>query len=236
MKNKAEKQKKNKNALRAFYAAASFFVILATVTLAILHLSGTINLEEAPLYWVNLGLHIALWTDYLVRFVLAKNKGEHFKRSFDELIAILPFSEVLTLLHIFRLLHMLGMIKLLSRALEKPFRKFADNVRELMNTNGFCYVLCIALVLILTSAFLACKMMNTPYWETLVLLMSGALHGKILLETLTALYIILCTILAASLSSTITCFSLKKSRSQIEKPEKEEITNQEKEQIEEKNP
>lgn len=191
-------------------------MILATVTLAALHLAGTIDLEEPPLFWVDLGLHIALWTDYLVRFLLARDKGDHFKRSFDELVALLPFSEVLTLLHIFRLLHMLGLVRLLKRLLTKRFLRFAENVRALMNTNGFCFVLCGAVVLLLTAAFVVCKIAETPYWTTLLQLLSGALHGETLYEIATALFILIYAILAATFSSAITCFSLKRGRLQTE--------------------
>jgi len=114
-----------------------------------------IDLSEGMNSWQILLDDVILFVfvvDYVVRFCVAKNKGNFVRHNICDLIAILPFH---TVFRVFKLVRFGKTLKLLKAPriiafLYRPLKK----ARLFFNTNGFKYVVLITAVMILTGGFL----------------------------------------------------------------------------------
>ena len=165
---------------------------------------------------------IADWTvyaffvvDYVVRFILAKNKKVYFRENIFDLIAIIPVNSAMRVFRLARFVKLLRFVKLfrvgaLSGRMMKRSSRFLD-------TNGFKYVLMISALAILVAAvamtyFEKMSFQDALWWSFVTATTVG--YGD-LSPASGAGRIIACVLmvvgigLIGSLTSTITSFFLK---------------------------
>ena len=122
----------------------TIFCILATVSVA-LAVKDLNNGLTPILSFIDYGIWFAFLLDYTIRFSVSKNNLNFLKLNILDLIAILPFNSA------FRAFRTLKLLKVLKFAkLSKTLRMFAvlgrftHKFKQLLNTNGFKYMLLIA--------------------------------------------------------------------------------------------
>lgn len=176
-------RKKGKGVLAALYDAAVVSLLFASFLLNLLGLIGVIEIEEGGFFYADLSLTVFFWTEYLLRFFLARNKRKFFERNIFELISILPFSPVFGVMHIVRFLHILGVFEKiaftalwqkikhsrLSRFLSRTSRK----ISLLLHAHKFLIGLYGFLLLFLTLAYVLKFIEDAPYFSSVLSLLSG---------------------------------------------------------------
>jgi voltage-gated potassium channel len=168
-----------KKVLKYFYDIIITLLAIFSVILVFLDYSSTISLSEMPWEMVDHIIWGIFTVDYVTRFVISKNKKEFFKKNIFDLIAILPFNEVLSLFRISRLFRVARLARL-SR-LAKGLRLFRalgflgilkKRLDKFLHTNGFIYVLYSAGALILSSSiamsYLEKKTFGDALWWSIV--------------------------------------------------------------------
>ncbi|HEY4399878.1 MAG TPA: potassium channel family protein [Lactobacillaceae bacterium] len=134
---------------RAYYATV-LVLAFASITLALLDIAGRINLSKPPLMYLDIGILVFFWVDYIVRFIRAENKGQFFKSNFFDLLAIIPFSSFLYFFRAFRIFRLLKLLQLLR--IIGFTGKIHIQVKRFFNTNGFIYLVITAVLIILMGA------------------------------------------------------------------------------------
>lgn len=141
----------------ALYLTVVFLLLVASISMSVLDLCGVIDLEDPPFEQIDLTIMVIFWAEYLVRFALARRKGEYFKETFIELLSILPYSAEFAYLHVFRLLRFVRLIKFFhipeSWRPIRAYRRFKYFIREFLRTSGFDYALMAIILLIVTAVF-----------------------------------------------------------------------------------
>lgn len=119
------------------------FLCIVSLFLAIIDFSKGLNHVEYIIDNVIYGLFVA---DYLFRFIFAKQKFLFFKNNIIDLIAIIPFNSAFRALRLFKVARFLKLLKFskLFRVGSFSARLFVK-FRKFFNTNGFKYVLLIAI-------------------------------------------------------------------------------------------
>lgn len=112
---------------------------VVSVTFAILDFSKGLTPLQT---WIDNIIYGIFVFDYIIRFALADQKKDFFKKNMFDLIAIIPFNSA------FRIFRILKFSKLLRFAkFTKLFRigsvsaRFLTKIKKFLNTNGFKYVL-----------------------------------------------------------------------------------------------
>lgn len=151
------KKRQKKEGGRSKIARGCFVLLLAVLLLAsfllnLLAVIGTIDLEASPFRAAELSISILLWAEYLLRFLLARSKGEYFLENFVELVSLLPFSPVLGLLHLVRLLALCRVGEVLHRLFPRHYIRIARWLRSFLGERGFLYGLCAFVLLFLCEA------------------------------------------------------------------------------------
>jgi voltage-gated potassium channel len=124
---------------------------IVSVIIAIIDIATGINSVTAK----NLDFFILLifTFDYIVRFVISKQKITFLKQNIFDLIAIIPFSElfrmskflkVIKITHLFKLAKFIRLISFFARAVSK--------CKIFFKTNGFHYILAITVLAIIMGA------------------------------------------------------------------------------------
>lgn len=147
--------KKANMALKIVYDVVISLIITASITLTVLGFAKVISLSESPYFWINLGLTGILGFDYFYRFFTNKHKLKFFKRTFVELISILPFSSVFCFFRIFRIIGFTHVGKKMMEIADRMtiwFKKSREAVGSFLNTNGFLQILEIVLLILVVSA------------------------------------------------------------------------------------
>ncbi|MCO7180150.1 potassium channel family protein [Lactococcus formosensis] len=144
-----------KSPLRKVYG-----VLLVISTCIVLVLIGTallgfIDINREPFDWV-LNTIITLYTvDYLWRLKRVKNKWRFFKMNIYDLIAILPFTFLFSILGLTSFIGIAQLSKFaLVGRLIGMFGKFNRSSNRFLNTNSFYQVSNIALAIIMTDSFI----------------------------------------------------------------------------------
>ena len=167
--------------LSAVWHTIVFLMLVTSLTLITLDVSGVIELEEAPFHQIDLSIMVIFWIEYLLRLMIVKHKGEYFKENFIELISILPFSAEFGWLHAFRLLRFVRLIKILrlpdkirgSRAW-KYLRRSCKTIALFMNTKGFIYGLYGTILFLFAAAFGVEIAESLPYPEALLVTVTAS--------------------------------------------------------------
>ena len=170
-------QSKRQRMLSAVWHTIVFLMLVTSLTLITLDVSGVIELEEAPFHQIDLAIMVIFWIEYLLRLMMVKHKGEYFKENFIELISILPFSAEFGWLHAFRLLRFVRLIKVLrlpdiirNSRFWKFLRRSCKRISLFMNTKGFIYGLYGTILFLFAAAFGVEMVESLSYpaalWET----------------------------------------------------------------------
>lgn len=108
--------------------------------------------------WLDTSIWILFIIDYIVRLIRTKNRKAFFKENIFDLLAILPFNsafrafralrffKTLKLLKVFKLFKLTKVLALIGRLYNKA--------KRFLKTNGFQYMLALALTLILIAGVL----------------------------------------------------------------------------------
>ena len=107
-----------------------------SVTFAVIDFNRGLTFPEQIADWTIYAFFVV---DYVVRFILAKNKKVYFRENIFDLIAIIPVNSAMRVFRLARFVKLLRFVKLfrvgaLSGRMIKRSSRFLD-------TNGFKYVL-----------------------------------------------------------------------------------------------
>lgn len=163
-----------KKLLKFFYYVSITILALFSVAIVILDYSSVLNLETMPWEAIDHIIWAIFTVDYIVRFSMSKNKKEFFKKNIFDLIAILPFNEVLSIFRVSRVFRVARLARLTR--LTKGFRLFRafgflgilkKRLDKFLHTNGFIYVLYTAGALILASSITMSYLENKTFGDAL---------------------------------------------------------------------
>ena len=163
-----------KRVLKIFYNVIIALLAMFSVILVFLDFSSVLNLATMPWEMVDHLIWGIFTVDYFTRLVLSKEKKKFFKENIFDLIAILPFNEVLSIFRISRLFRIARLARLsrLAKGL-RLFRAFGflgilkRRLDKFLHTNGFIYVLYSAGALILLSSFAMSFLENKTFGDAL---------------------------------------------------------------------
>lgn len=152
---------KNHEKLNAAYQIFIVLLALLSIILVILDLCGKISLTSGALFWTDTIILIIFAIDYIVRFILAKEKWQFFKKNIFDLLSIIPFNSIFSFFRFARVFRIAKLAKLAKLSkftklarLTALFGRFGVRANKFLHTNGFIYVLYTSGVLILTSSFI----------------------------------------------------------------------------------
>ena len=163
-----------KKVLKSFYDVIITLLAIFSVALVFLDYSSVVNLSTMPWEMVDHIIWGIFTVDYVTRFVLSKEKKKFFKKNIFDLIAILPFNEILSIFRISRIFRVARLARL-SR-LAKGFRLFRafgflgilkKRLDKFLHTNGFIYVLYTAAAMILASSIAMSYLENKTFGDAL---------------------------------------------------------------------
>lgn len=134
---------------KAVYEVSMAFLAIIAVVLVIMDLEQGLNSFARN---VDISLLIIFTVDYFVRLYLASDKRKFFKSNVFDLISILPFNAVFRAFRIFRVVKIAKLARVtkllkLSRLFAYTAR-LSNRAKTFLNTNGFKYVLLMAIALI----------------------------------------------------------------------------------------
>ncbi len=163
-----------KKVLKIFYDVIIAFLAFISVLLVLLDYSSLLNLSAAPWEMADHVIWGIFTVDYATRLAISKDKKKFLKDDIFDLIAILPFNEILSIFRISRLFRVARLVRL-SR-LTKGFRLLRafgflgilkKRLNKFLHTNGFIYVLYSAGVLILASSIAMSYLENKTFGDAL---------------------------------------------------------------------
>lgn len=145
------------NALKRIYLPAIAILAVVSIVFVFLDFGNVISLNAEPWYLADHIILLIFMVDYIVRFIRSENKKKFFVENIFDLIAILPFNDVLSIFRFARLFRIARIA-----ALTKTFRIFRafgfmgvlkKRAHKFLYTNGFIYVLCTTGILIVCASF-----------------------------------------------------------------------------------
>ena len=151
--------KKSKTIYEIFFC----FLAVVSVILAIIDMNDRLT---SFMSFVDHGIWFIFVADYVIRFIISRNKWSFIKSNIFDLIAVLPFNSALRM---FRTLKLLKLLKLAK--LSKTFRMFAvlgrftHKLERFLNTNGFKYMLLIVAVITLIGGALISAFENISFFD-----------------------------------------------------------------------
>lgn len=90
-------------------------------------------------------------TDYLLRLILSHDKATFVKSNIFDLIAIIPFNSAFRVFRFLKISKALRFTKLLKIASVSV--RGTSKIKKFLNTNGFKYVLCLSIGIVMVSTF-----------------------------------------------------------------------------------
>ena len=163
-----------KKVLKSFYDAMIALLAIVSVVLVFLDYSSVVDLSVMPWELVDHIVWAIFTVDYVTRFIISKEKKRFFKENIFDLIAILPFNEVLSIFRVTRIFRVARLARLTRLA--KGFRLFRafgflgvlkKRLDGFLHTNGFIYVLYSAGALILASSIAMGYLENKSFGDAL---------------------------------------------------------------------
>jgi len=129
-----------------------FIGILAVIAVILAILDMTLGLSDWMIIVDNIILVIFIF-EYIVRFLLAKDKILFIKSNILDLIAIIPFNSIFKIFRVFKMARLLKTARILkifklSKILAYLFRA-GKKTKLFLNTNGFKYMLMLSCFMIL---------------------------------------------------------------------------------------
>lgn len=161
-----------KKVLKSFYNVMITLLAVLSIITVFLDYSSIIDLGAMPWEMIDHIVWGIFTADYMTRFILSKEKKDFFKKNIFDLIAILPFNEILSIFRVSRLFRV-ARIARLSR-LAKGLRLFRalgflgilkKRLDKFLHTNGFIYVLYTAGAMILASSIVMSYLENKTFGD-----------------------------------------------------------------------
>lgn len=194
-------------------------MLLAIVAVTLAFVDLRMGLNEWQLAVDNIVLIIFI-IDYLVRFVIAKDKKLFLKKNILELISIIPLSSMFRVFRIARLAKVVRIAKVVKFArLAVFFARLLRKCNRFLNTNGFKYMLSLSAIMVVIGGLLICYTENISFqdglWWAFVTATTvgyGDLSPSTAIGRIIAVILMILGIgLIGSLTSTITNYFLNKS-------------------------
>lgn len=157
--------------LNAVYQVFIVLLALVSIVLVILDLCGKISLASGALFWIDMAILIIFAVDYIVRFILATEKWQFFKKNIFDLLAVIPFNSIFSFFRfarVFRIAKLTKLAKITKLArLTAFFGRFGTRAKKFLHTNGFIYVLYTSGVLVLTSSIIMMYTEGKSFFDAL---------------------------------------------------------------------
>lgn len=157
--------------MKKVYNVLIAFLSIVSIVMAILDLCGVVDLMLQPFRTIDLLILIFFTIDYVTRFALSKERKDFFKANIFDLIAIIPFNSIFSAFRIFRLFRLAKLTRLskLSRVVRAAafFGILKRRLNDILNTNGFIYVLYTNIVMILFSSAIMVFAENMTFQDAL---------------------------------------------------------------------
>lgn len=144
--------------LSAVYNVGIVVLAVVSVSMAFADLLGAGIVNQAWFYPLDNAILIVFAIDYIVRFILAKGKGDFFKKNIFDLIAIIPFNSLFSMFRFFRIFRILRVTKIAKLAKLARFigmgGRLKSKVNGFLRTNGLIYVIYLNIASIVLGAVL----------------------------------------------------------------------------------
>ncbi|MGX7051106.1 ion transporter [Leuconostoc palmae] len=151
--------------MKKIYYVTIMILSFISITLALLDISNIINLNKTPYFYIDKGILVFFWIDYLTRLIQSKNKKKFFVTNLFDLLAIIPFDAMFYLFRTFRVIRLLKLLRLIR--VVGFTGKVQKIIKRFFNTNGFIYLVIATVVLILTGAEIYSVAENSHYLDSL---------------------------------------------------------------------
>lgn len=142
--------------MKKLYNILVAILSIVSIVLAVLDICGVVDLLIQPYRIIDLLILIFFTIDYVARFALSQERKNFFKENIFDLIAIIPFNSFFSAFRIFRLFRLAKLTRLskLSRVVRAAafFGILKRRLNDILNTNGFIYVLYTNIVMVLSSS------------------------------------------------------------------------------------
>lgn len=163
-----------RNTKKIVYDISISVLALISVILVFLDIYSVISLAKQPYRTLDLAMLGIFWVDYVIRFIISKNKLDFFKNNIFYLIAIIPLNEFFSLFRVTRLFWVLkfarvnkvikvtrlvrtfGFIGVIKKKLSKFFK-----------TNNFIYMIYCSVTLLLISSAIISYVENQSFLDSL---------------------------------------------------------------------
>ncbi|WP_090089915.1 ion transporter [Leuconostoc gasicomitatum] len=198
--------------MKKLYYSSVLILSLISILLALLDISNVISVSSPPYGYLDKGILVFFWIDYITRFVLAKNKKQFFKSNIFDLLAIIPFDSIFYFFRAFRVLRVIKLLRLIR--IVGFTGKIQKSIKRFFGTNGFIYLVITTVVLIMIGAEVysvaeSVDYMNSLWWAIATMTTVG--YGDISPHTEVGRFVavtlmILGIGLIGSVTSTVTAF------------------------------
>jgi len=127
-----------------------------------------IDLSVNPYFIIDIIILGIFIFDYVLRFILSKNKLSFIKSNIPDLLAIIPLNSLFSFFRVFRLLKFTRLLKLTKLLRLYGFiGKIKNKLDRFLHTNGFIYMIYISLTLILSSSFIMMYVEKQSFFDAL---------------------------------------------------------------------
>ena len=99
--------------MKKIYYSVVLILSLLSILLALLDISNVISAGSPPYSYLDKGILVFFWIDYITRFTFANNKKQFFKSNIFDLLAIIPFDSIFYFFRAFRVLRVIMTIILI---------------------------------------------------------------------------------------------------------------------------
>lgn len=206
--------KKSKDICSKIYTVTIIILCLVSVYLAFVDYTHGMTPTQSIL---DIIIYILFVLDYIIRFLISKEKSNFFKDNIFDLIAIIPINSALRIFRIFKFSKLLKFIKLTKfLKIGSLSARFLHKVKRFLNTNGFKYILILSAICILIGSigmmqFEGMKFSDAIWWSfvTATTVGYGDLSPSTNIGRMIAAFLMIIGIgLIGSLTSSITSFFL----------------------------